>query len=79
MFASQVAYIALDITAERTREGERRARLLLGAGPDFGGPGGFRSDLARLAALVSRRAADLARRLDDRVPVDRPRRGSTLA
>jgi hypothetical protein len=64
LFSNYVAYLASDITSERTREALRRARLVTGAGPDFAGPGGLRHDLARLAALVSRHTAELARRLD---------------
>ena len=72
---TQVALIAIDLTTERTREAERRARLLAGAGPDFDQPGRLRHLLARLAASVSRGAADLARRLDARALPD-PGRGA---
>ena len=64
MLAYYYADLALDISAERTREAERHARLFAGAGPDFNQPGRWRHELARLAATVSRGAADLARRLD---------------
>jgi hypothetical protein len=62
--ANFLALLALGIADERTREAEneRLARSF-----SAGRPGLLRRGLARLAAFVSRVAADVARRLDNHV------------